>query len=221
MSAINFPAVNQVGQVTDPSTANLGVAVSSPVNLGPQGDQLASELHGKFYSAAIRGTAFSFRTAEAGITVPISSATAGVYVINNPLGSGRVVELIRVVLGLLTATEVVGGIGFGCVASSTISAFTTAGVIVPLTQGGNSRAPVATAWTSVTQTAVGATGGIYKPLFSVPGTASTNAGVLEYDFDGTLNLAPGQAVTLIASGAAQTAAMVVDTVWAEWPYPLN
>jgi hypothetical protein len=218
--AQNMNIINQVGVTQDPSTLNYGSGTSSQITLGNQGDQLASELHGKFYTAAVRGNVFRFTTAEAGVTIPIVSATAGVYMIVNPIGSGKVLEFIRTVIGITTATEVVGVLGFGIQPSSSATTYTTAGVLANALYGGG-RTSVATVWTSVTQTAVVATGGNFKPMVSVPAVTGNTPMNLEYDFDGTFLLQPGYQVTLLCNPAAQSAAMVVDTVWAEWPYPLN
>jgi hypothetical protein len=218
--AQNMNVINQVGVTQDPSTLNYGSGTSSQITLDNQGSQLASELHGKFYQASVRGNAFSFRTAEAGVTIPIVSATAGVYMITNPVGSGKVLELIRFVIGLTTATEVVGVIGFGIQPTSAATTYTTAGVLANNLHGAGKQS-VATVWTSVTQTAVAATGGLFKPLVSVPAVTGNTPFALEYDFDGTWLIPPGWQITLLSNPAAQSAATVVDTLWAEWPYPLN
>ena len=185
---------------------------ATPVQVfGKQADGLVSEVHGKWYTAAYRGKLFQAGTAAAGITIPISSATAATFMIYNPIGSGVNIELARLTVGATNATLVVSPLLLGyasglLVAPTGITALTNRASLI----GGNgvAQAVVASAATITATT-------LFYTLFSVSATSGLGPNFV-YDFDGTILLAPGSLVHLCGT-AAQTQATAVSVTWAEWP----
>jgi hypothetical protein len=86
------------------------------IRVGRQGDQIASELHGRFYEQTLRNRVFSGgMTLTAINNATYTSATTGVTMtpilgIYNPLTSGVNCEILQAVLGLtMTAVAATGG----------------------------------------------------------------------------------------------------------------
>ena len=200
------------GGVSPPSNTSYADGTSALALQGKAGELVATELHGKWYTAAYRGRVFTGNTAAAGTTIPISSATAATFTLYNPLGSGVNVELVSADVSILNATTVVSSIALGVisgliVAPTVVTALTT----YPTLIGGSAVAQAKLY--SIATLAAAAT--LFIPLFSVSATSGAFPN-FHYDFDGKLILAPGSLVHLVGT-AAQTSASMNGFTWAEWP----
>src|SRR5271156_1759710 len=98
--------VTAVGAVTTQLPAG-----STPTQIsGGYGEEIVTELHGKGYTAARGGLVF-IAAATAAITLPLNSAAlVSKFSLINPLGSGKVMELIDADFASVSATEVVNAI---------------------------------------------------------------------------------------------------------------
>lgn len=199
------------GIVASPAAANNADGAIVSQMMGKQGEALMSEVHGKWYNAAIRGNLFIGSTAAAGTTVPVSSATAATFTLYNPIGSGVNVELVRYNAGSTTTTLVAGGILLGLasnliVAPTSVTALTTRAALL----GGNAAAK-ARLYSVAT---IVATTDFYT-MFSVSATSGLGPN-FSHDFDGSVVLAPGS-LAHVCAFAAQTQTWDQTFVWAEWP----
>lgn len=191
-----------------------------------EGAQVATELHGKYYEAAMRGRLFTASTVIAGVVIPVAAATLNSkFTIWNPSGSGVNVELISFTTGLDTATQVVNGWGLAIQRSLT----GTSGVPTSVTQvtslrlglTGTSKVTVASQATLTNVAIPGVTAATAVPIPLYPmfsSGATTASGIYEctHNFDGRLILAPDDlgAVCTTVAAAAQNFCSII---WAEWP----
>jgi hypothetical protein len=202
------------------------VAANAPVAAGQSGELLASELHGKFYSAARAGNVFHLNTAAAGTTVPVQTTNlVSTFTIWNPLGSGKNVELIRYSYGLLNATTVVSdvtlyvqpGVGQAVTAPGTLTLLTIRNALGFNASGGAGITSVCTGYSAATLVNTMGTNMFVGPtLLSFGAVTTTNATPINYDFDGSVILPPGTLATT-AGTAAQAQAARQSLSWAEWP----
>lgn len=206
------------GIVSPPSNTSVADGTSNQAFLqGKQGEMLTAYLHGTNYTQAYRGNQFFATTATAGTTVPIqASSLVGTFVLLNPLGSGKNVELMRYLLGLLNATTVVSDvslyfqtqIGSVNTALATTTALTSRACLL-----GGSAASQAVVYSAATFTGALTKG---PTLVSFGATSTSNAGVIQHTFEGSIIVPPGCAVAL-AGNAAQTQAMQHTIFWNENP----
>ena len=207
------------GQVGNPVGASASQpAGSQPTFLaGGSGELVDSALHGKWYQAAKGGGVFQ-ASVMAAFTIPVNAATlASTFCLINPLGSNRVVELIDVDFGSVSATEVVCDVAL--VYQATPGGVTglsslTAGTIrsMQLGSGAPASTSVCTFYTAATHTG---TPTPIQPIFDVTATA-VGISQTHYDFDGKMLLYPGAIIDLATITAALTNA-IASMRWAEWP----
>jgi hypothetical protein len=197
-------------------TTQLPAGSTPTESQGGYGEQLMSELHGKWYTAARGGLVFT-AAATAAITLPVTSAAlVSKFCLINPLGSNKVMELIDADFGSVSATEVVNSIQLVYQTTPggvTGLASTTAGTILSSMLG--SAAPASTSigtyYTAATHTGTPVVyGGLWDVSATAAGVSSTH-----YEFDGKVLLYPGCIIDLVASTAALTS-FVGQIRWAEF-----
>lgn len=198
--------------VNPPASPSASDGTNQPILGGKSGEQIFTELHGKFYTSTYRGRTFLGATAAAGTTIPISSTTAPTFTLFNPLGSGVNVELVAADIGITNATTVVSPILLGIIsglllAPTGLTALTPINALV-----GNGAVPQAKLYSAATLAAAAT---FFYPLFSVS-AASGAFPLLHYDFDGKIILAPGS-LCFLAGTAAQTSATSNGVTWSEYP----
>ena len=79
---------------------------------GKSGEGLVAQIHGRNYSTAVRGKVFHGISVPAGNSFPLYTATAFVFGVWNPLGSGVNLELIRFTAAYVSGTGVAGPFGY-------------------------------------------------------------------------------------------------------------
>lgn len=186
--------------------------------LGDQGEQITSHLHGKWYQQAAKARVFVGSTLIAGTVIPVNANNlVSTFTLYNPVGSGVNVELINYKLGLAgTTTAVIGNVGLAYqnVAATTALATTTAVTPTNALLGAVTAAKAllySAATFTGTPTFLQTLGLSFGTTGATPGPAVAMA-----DFDGTIVLQPGYAITVIGN-AAQTQAMSQALTWAEVP----
>jgi hypothetical protein len=195
-----------VGIVTDPSTINATDGNSYTQLLGRQREQLGADLHGKYYTQALRGALFhgTITTASA---IPVTNTTTPTMALWNPSNSGKLAVLVRYAAGWAATTEAPGNIqlawfqsGAAQIATgSLITAFTAAtphnGTL------GLGKAPAMKFGSGATVTA--ATQFIPLGLSHLTTTGTATFGSFTYivDFDGMIVIPPGVFVFDVASTA--------------------
>lgn len=212
-------SLNQV-TVYNPSNTSSADGSTLTALAGKAGEQIVTELHGKWYTQAYRGNVFIGSTALAGTVIPINAASlVSTFTLWNPLGSGKNLEMISYDLGIAgTTTAVIGsiglvyqaGIGAGIVIPTSQTALTPVNAMVGL---GN--APVGKLLSAGTLTGTPTVLGSLGISFGTTG-ASPGPATAHYEFDGKLIIPPGVLVTTVST-AAQTQAMQQQFIWAEVP----
>jgi len=196
------------GQVGAPSSTSSADSTNLPLLQGKQGEGVVAELHGKYYTQAYRNNAFIGATAAGGVVPPNYSTTAQTFGIWNPAGSGKNAILIAVDFGLVTlGTPAVSSLALSytpnagsSLATGQISAITTAAPVAAIV--GNTAASVCR-FTPSAATTLAST--FLMPLpFSYFSTTTTTVAtfasqLLHYDFDGSVGVAPNNAIWVCAN----------------------
>jgi hypothetical protein len=199
---IVYGQVGAPSNISSPDTANL------PLLQGKQAEGVVTELHGKYYTQSYRNNAFIGATAAGGVVPPNYSTTAQTFGIWNPAGSGKNAMLIAIDFGLVTlGTPAVSSLALSytpnagsALATGQISAITTAAPLAAII--GNTAASVCR-FTPSAATTLAST--FLMPLpFSYFTTTTTTvataaANLLHYDFDGSVGIAPNNALWVCAN----------------------
>lgn len=205
---------NQVS-VSNPAAASYADGSTVTAFAGKQGEQLVTDLHGKYYTGAYRGHCFFANTGVSGTTVPVSTTTTATFAIYNPIGSGINMELIAYDAGVVTSiTTVVGSVMLGFSAVLTVAPTGLTALTGQSSLYGSNSAPLGRVYSAAT---IVATTVWYTmaQITSVNGAGVASAPLIHYEFDGKVVLAPGT-LAHVAGTTAQTQAFVQNIVWAEW-----
>lgn len=182
---------------------------------GPSGEKLVSDTHGKWYNMAYRGGVFTYNVTA--VTLPVIAATlASKFAIYNPANSGKNLELIRLDVGLVSATTVVDTLGlyYSTGTNASGSTFTTPGTALSAIVGAATQ-NVATPYSALTHVGTPVRHSIMGFYGAVTTTAANTWNV---NFDGTVIVPPGTVISLAMSTAASTATSVdLGLTWAEVP----
>ena len=208
------------GLVQNPASVTTPDGQTGDINLGKQNEQLVSAVHGTYYNAAIRGGLYQFNVTA--VTTPAIAATlASVFSLYNPVSSNKVLELVDMDVGLLSATTVIDVLGLywqGAPASSA-STFTTQAVFGTNVFGGapGKGQPMGQAYTALTHAGTP----VRVAVINSWNTTSVVVGnPVHYDFNGKIVLFPGDVISAALSTTAWTGSkMDLAMRWAEWPFP--
>lgn len=202
----------QIESQVGPQTQSDGSHTS--LRLGRTGEQVITELHGKYYEQAVRGNVF-WATMTAGVLLPAVGATsANSMTLANPAGSGKNISLISfdMVITTINVTPATGGYGL-YVNTNIVAAAVTGTAITPIPAliGSNYlpvAKPLSTSGVPVAPTLLKAFG--YKETGGVVGAVPiTGLPSFHIDFDGTVILIPGTAITPQTTGTADSTQPVV------------
>jgi len=171
----------------------------------------------------LAGKGFFGSTAAAGVAIPVTNATAQVFGLWNPPGSGVVAVLDKLILGIATlGTNIVAALNWsthlnvlGIATGSAITAFTETTIRNSiLGRGVTSKIKFtgsAATTTAATQlTPIGVT--------STTGTPTNSSPVMVFDHNGLIMLPEGAAIFLVGS-AAPGSTYQVGVSWAEISLP--
>lgn len=214
------------GFVTNPVTTNAADGSAVNIGFGRQGDLLVSEVHGKWYTMGYRGATFIGSTAGAGITIPGLLATAAKFVLYNPAGSGKNLELIGFGVGVAgTTAAVIGSLQFSaCAGVGVVVAIPTTltnGILTANPVGATGGAATGTPGSGAAVAKVYAAATIVAPFsfmnlgISFGTTGAAPGPVTNWLwFDGSIILAPGTLISL-ESSAIQTQPYHPSIMWTE------
>lgn len=220
------------GQVNPPSSTSATASANLPIPQGKQGDQLVSELNGKYYTDTYNGNTFFASTAVGGLAFSIYSNTTFIGLILWNTSTTKNIVPIRTTISSPLVTAATAGSQFGYVfanagfqigTSSFFSAITTS---TPIRGQGNnpSAGGAGIVGNSAATVGLGATlsnaftwgrNSAFTWYAGVTNANISNPGLIE-DFDGTLILPPGTAMALTTSILAGSSAAASMT-WAEKP----
>jgi hypothetical protein len=211
-------------------TSNFAAGSQPSVSLGRQADQLASELHGRFYTQCYNGQLYSWgktSTALSANSISLTATTTPIIGVWNP--SGSTVNLVILQSGVqIFPNNLTSGAGPGALvwATSTGNAVVSAGN-TPLSRktlaNAGSQAKgfdLATALTGITNNLViqeeadfsNPTGLTYTTLASTALMYSTG-GV--QNFDGQLIVPPGVVLALLNTTSCTTFSATSRILWEE------
>jgi hypothetical protein len=202
------------GQLLGTTNYPAGTAINQPA--GQQGEALVGHIHGNYYQAAKAGLVFhAHATAK---TLPAVAANmASVFSVYNPIGSGKVLELISADVGVVLATTVVNVIGLHYEKFTTAPTY-TAGTEISALLGSGLRSTAVYA-SALTHVAMGTTSAARAAIVTTFGAVTSTAdNPITYYFDGKVVVPAGVAVSFAASTAAwTTSGLDLSLAWCEWP----
>mgnify|MGYP001612894596 CR=1 FL=1 len=212
-TAVGAPAVSSFADGSQPNL--LG---------GKQGEAVVSELHGKFYTQAVRGNLFVGTQAAAGAVIPIYSNTTQQCGLLNPSGSGVNVVPVRLNIGYVSTTAAAGSFAIGYITAGGgliatggkgVTAATTATGINANLLGPNSKAIFMSA--AITTVAPGLLMQIGVNQLVTTAADATNVYFDgKYAFDGTLIVPQGCGI-FVAGNIALLQTVTCSVVWEEVP----
>lgn len=195
----------------------------SSIRLGRTGEQIATELHGKYYEQSVRGSVF-WATMTAGVIFPApANTTNNPITLANPAGSGKNISLISFDMEITTINS--GAIGTGAyglyVNSNVVAAAVSGTVLTPISGTvGSNYLPSAKVFTTST---IPAAPTIFKPYgFKLVGGVAaavpiTGLPSFHIDFDGTAILSPGASITpqISVADATSNPTVICSFCWEE------
>lgn len=187
------------------------MAISVELNVGPQavaagdgtdiasragrtGDQIVSELHGRYFEQARSGRMFSAANQAIQATSVGLATTYTGLVLYNPLNSGKVLSLNKVGLGITTTAAAAGGLLGGWAATGGVSAFTTR-LTTQSNQIGNAAVSSAVALSAATIS----TPTILQALWTINATTAIQAHFV--DMEGSFLILPGAFIGIYTNAA--------------------
>lgn len=183
---------------------------------GIHGEKLVSDAHGTYFNAALNGNVFTFSVAAA--TIPVNASNlVSKFSILNPVGSGKVMELISCDAAAVLATTVVDGLGLYFQTGSTaIAGLGTLTAGTPQSGYMGSAVPsVTTCYTAATHTG---TPTLHTLMHTWAAVTSTAQNVNTYNFNGKVLVPPGTVIALAMTTTVwTTSGLTLALSWAEHP----
>lgn len=202
------------GQVGPPASPSLSDGANQAALQGKNGEIVASELHGKYYTGAYRGKLFS-ATAPA-VTIPVvASGLVSVFTLYNPPASGVNMEIVDTTISQVVAATIVDTVGwyYSTAPATAAGTFTTKGTVQSQIVGANpnNAGSFYSAYThSLTPTLIDVIGD-FGATTNATSTLPTKV------YDGRLILPPGIAMSVAMSTAAgSTSGLTIQATWAEF-----
>ena len=192
---------------------------------GKGGQQIVSQLHGKYYESCSRGNVYMGRSASGGIAIILPATGGGHPTLWNPLGSGVNLSLISLRLSYVSGNHAPGAFEWAYTANAGAAAATgspiaTATLVASTSMLIGSGNVGAGLWSPTTNTFTAA------PVFFAPIGVGLHTGVaasainptrIVENYDGEMVLAPGSALSLCYQTTTTTALWQVAVVWEEIP----
>ncbi len=203
------------GAVGPRTTKEAGDGTELDFAMGPQGETLSMDGHGKYYELARRGQVFSVSTAVAGTTIvaannsPIAANAASILSLYNPIDSGYNLELIRTWLFFISGTPGAGMFVYNYAFLQNVTAAENAPA-VPHKVSGVQSVGLGFTQTALTGAAAQLRGRGICTLFAGAIAASSPVNYRD-DIDGEIVVPPGGLLS-IASPATGTTCVVAATM---------
>ena len=183
------------------------------VAIGAKGEVLTQQMNGRFYYAARRNRLYVAASATAGIAIIVAATGGGHPTLFNPMGSGRILSIRRLLLGYVSgnnaptslAWNITTGAGAGAATGAAILTFTDVAPVNAMAGGPLDRKML---WAPVTNTFTAAPA-YYRPtnLSLFTGVAATAVApfTLGEEYDDDLLISEGTALSLVAQATTTTA----------------
>jgi hypothetical protein len=204
----------QVGPIT--ATSSLAAGTQAAVRLGNMGEQIVSELHGRYYEATYRRSLFAAANTAAVASVAIAATTYTGLVLANPIGS----TVNLVVLKANWAASAAISVADVLVLETGYNASTNVTHTTPITPANTFIGVGASGVGLVDSVATLPTAPVSRVILCSGGTLATTGyaqgptGAL--DLEGSIILPPG-AYIAFATSSANTAAWWFSLSWEEVP----
>lgn len=176
--------------------------------------QAGAARHGKFWGSNKAGRLFLATSATAGIAIIVAATTGGHPTLLNPVGSGRVLNVRRLLVAYVSGANAPGGLAWN---STTFGAQPATGAshnVLTATKVAVLNAKVggpvdSRAWFSPTTNTFTAAPTYYRPiglsLFTGVDATAVAPFTLGEEYDGDLQIEPGNGICLVTSQATTTA----------------
>ena len=193
-----------------------------PTRIGLQAEGIQAKLHGRYYEASLRGRVF-IATQTAGVQIITQGGTTSSFSLANPAGSGRNLVPIRwdLVMTATPGTPVVGIYGLYVNRDPRAAAVTgTAVAEFPVLLGTNAQAvgePLTSSTLPAAPTLIRTLGFKGTDSKKVP-VGSQRPYIQPYaiDFDGSIVLAPGTALSIQQNvGDTSNGSGICSVIWEE------
>lgn len=178
--------------------------------------QVIQSAHAKYFEAVSRGNCYAAMTAVTGVSIAsLTVTTTGQFTLHNPIGSGKLLVIMRATMGYVSGTYGAGNLVYAV--SPGITATTPTGTAITaknLLCGGPASA-AGVALTTSTITAPTPIRNFANLAASAAATALGPSNVTD-DVDGEIQLLPGTGVTITGTTLAGTSPLVVFSMsWEE------
>jgi len=201
----------QVGPIA--STAD-GVQVA--LRAGKLGDQIVSELHGRYYEGAYRRARFNAAN-QTGVATTVGLATTYTgLVLSNPVGSSvnLVLEKVGVAFPVAVAAGLVYGLMVGYHASTDVT-HTTPSTTLRNSFVGVGAAPVGKVDTAATLPTAPTVSHVFGAVGTAAITAPATLPPCFYDIEGSIILPPGAYAAIFTSAASGALGFLGSFAWEE------
>ena len=191
--------------------------------LGDAGELLTSPVHGRYYYAAKRNRLYVATSATGGIAV-IAAATGGGHpTLWNPLGSGRILSIKRLLLGYVSGANAPTSLAWNVTENAGSQVATGAPIITAskvAVMNAIAGGPVdSKAYWSPTTNSFTAAPAFYRPtnlsLFTGIGATAVAPFTWGEEYDDDLMIAEGAALSLVTQAATTTALLRITVVFEE------
>jgi hypothetical protein len=214
------------GQVQAPSNTSAADTSNTPILQGKQGELVATQLHGKYYTQAYRGNLFIGSSAIGGVVTGAYNTTSQTFGLWNPAGNTKNAVLVSLDIGIISGTIILSNY----VLSQTLNAgsavatggpITVFGAVAP--QPGNIGAIAANSArfaTGAAGTAATTSASTFLMTlgmsYNTTATTLNYAATMHYEFDGKVIVPPNTAIWVNSNVAtADTSDKVL--IWEEVP----
>jgi hypothetical protein len=210
----------QVGPLA--TSASISAGSQTVARYGNMGDQIVSELHGRYYEAAYRKSLFAgaAQAVAPATTAGLSTSLIGLPVLYNPIGNAYNLVLTKVGYAFLLAqptTASIIGIATGFNPTTALSGTLTS--VTPKNRFVGGPAPTGQMYfsaTALTLPTVATLDTVLGVMDTGALTVATSAPSF-YDFEGGIILPPGGYLHLYTSAASATSSLLASFAWEEVP----
>lgn len=225
MAAPVFAQVNTQSTPTRVGPGRYGDGENEPTRLDNTGALAVTEVNGKYFEATRRGQSFIYSTASAGVLLAAPTTTFFGPMLWNPCGSGRDLQLTKIVVGDVSGTTVRGHVAYAYLTAAGSQAATgspilTNTLVTPVNAYLGSGLASTMRWSPAVGTYT-ASPTYLAPMTNV-GVAAPGAtnGTMVDDIDGRI-VVPQCTAFFVGANAGVTLTATVTIYGIEMPVPLT
>lgn len=192
-----------------PARAADGVSVD--IRQAKTAELVVSDAHGRYSEAATRGLIFSAAN-QAAVATPVGLTASSLnYTLYNPAGSGVLLSLLNISIGI-SAAPAAGSVIYLVQNNNPLQA--APATVTALVVVNNYLGPVTSAGRAYSTATLAAAPTVMRPLGFVPAAATVSGFVIQHDIAGMIVIPPG---TYISIQATTAISLIVSADWEEIP----